>query len=414
MRKTSFSKLGLLFGLYMSQGIPHGFFFLAAPVILRERGLSLPEIGLTTILSLPWLVKFATAPFIDRVAIPGLGHRRGWILITQATTIACMLFLAFVPEETHIKVILYTMFLMNLASSTQDIATDGYAVATLADHERGWGNGIQLGGYFTGTLFGGGLTLILLQRLSWTGIFLALSAMLVVAVFPVIIKRFQDTPQPSSQQDDLHTHKGWVQTLGQFFKRKGVLVLLSLIILYRLPGGFTQMMLTTYIVDVGFSQGEIGQLISIGTIASVIGAAFGGFFSTKMDRRKSMLCFAFIRMLVLAYLTGLAYFKTTDHNLILIGLIADKLAYSMAIVALFAFMMDQSNPAQGSTDYTLQDSFGVFSIMFAAGLSGYLSQIDYTVNFGVGLCFGILAIVAVWFLFPKATQGQPQSQKSQS
>ena len=41
------SKLGLLGALYFSQGLPFGFFTQGLPVLLRQRGFSLAEIGLS-------------------------------------------------------------------------------------------------------------------------------------------------------------------------------------------------------------------------------------------------------------------------------------------------------------------------------------------------------------------------------
>jgi MFS transporter, PAT family, beta-lactamase induction signal transducer AmpG len=52
MSKHSAGKFVLLGGLYLSQGLPYGFFTQALPVMMRESGKSLEKIGLVSLLAL--------------------------------------------------------------------------------------------------------------------------------------------------------------------------------------------------------------------------------------------------------------------------------------------------------------------------------------------------------------------------
>ena len=83
-------KLALLGALYLSQGLPYGFFTQALPALLRQLGRSLPEIGAASLLALPWALKFLWAPLVDRYWSARLGRRRSWILPLQALTAAFM------------------------------------------------------------------------------------------------------------------------------------------------------------------------------------------------------------------------------------------------------------------------------------------------------------------------------------
>jgi len=58
-------KILLLTALYAAQGLPFGFFTQALPVLLRDAGLSLKAISATSLLFLPWALKFLWAPFVD-------------------------------------------------------------------------------------------------------------------------------------------------------------------------------------------------------------------------------------------------------------------------------------------------------------------------------------------------------------
>ena len=79
----------LLGALYLSQGLPYGFFTLALPIALRQRGIDLATISASGVLLLPWALKFLWGPLIDR-----FGSRRSWILPLQTGTVLVLLALA--------------------------------------------------------------------------------------------------------------------------------------------------------------------------------------------------------------------------------------------------------------------------------------------------------------------------------
>ena len=82
-------KLGVLGGLYLSQGLPFGFFTQALPVFLREQGHSLTLVGFSSALAAPWGLKFLWAPLVDRLSRGRWGRRRSWLLPLQAATCCC-------------------------------------------------------------------------------------------------------------------------------------------------------------------------------------------------------------------------------------------------------------------------------------------------------------------------------------
>ncbi len=84
---TTRNKLALLASLYLSQGLPFGFFTVALPVVMRQEGLSLPAVSLANLLALPWALKFLWAPLLDRHGSTRIGRRRSWILPLQAASI---------------------------------------------------------------------------------------------------------------------------------------------------------------------------------------------------------------------------------------------------------------------------------------------------------------------------------------
>ena len=80
---TRSHKIILLGSLYLAQGLPYGFFTQALPVLLRDAGYSLKAISATSLLFLPWALKFLWAPFVDH-----RGTRKAWLLPLQCAGVA--------------------------------------------------------------------------------------------------------------------------------------------------------------------------------------------------------------------------------------------------------------------------------------------------------------------------------------
>src|SRR6478672_9688865 len=109
---------GLLSVLYFAQGLPSGLIAKALPPLLRQHGVSLSVIGFTSFLALPWALKFAWAPFVDRY-----GTRKQWLLALNCLAMALMLLVASRDFAAWIDVLplfLAVLFCMNLVSATQD------------------------------------------------------------------------------------------------------------------------------------------------------------------------------------------------------------------------------------------------------------------------------------------------------
>ena len=66
-----------------SSGLPLYLLINLLPAWLRTEGVDLKAIGLFALIQLPYTWKFLWSPLLDRYALPLLGRRRGWMLVTQ-------------------------------------------------------------------------------------------------------------------------------------------------------------------------------------------------------------------------------------------------------------------------------------------------------------------------------------------
>ena len=176
------SKYWMLAILYFVQGLPYGFQLNALPVYLRAEGVSLAGIGMAGALSLPWILKVIWGPAVDRYGSSRFGRRKSWIVPLQALLALVCLAASMVEPSRGLMMLLVLVFTMNLFASTMDVAVDGLAVDVLRPHELGYGNIAQVVGYKVGMLTGGGLLIQLSPHLGWSGIFVAMGTLVLVAL----------------------------------------------------------------------------------------------------------------------------------------------------------------------------------------------------------------------------------------
>ncbi|WP_164012926.1 MFS transporter [Pyxidicoccus trucidator] len=391
--KTS-TKLALLSSLYLSQGLPFGFFTQALPVLLRKQGLSLPAIGLAHLLALPWALKFLWAPPMDRHGSARWGRRRGYILPLQCLSAGLLLSLALPSGDLDTSVLMAAVLGVNLLAATQDVATDGLAVDLLAPAERGWGNGVQVAAYRVGMIVGGGLMLAVFDAVGWRPTFLALGGVLLLATVPVALYREPPSEPPPAQSLGL----AW------WLKRPGAAAWLTLLVVYKAGEALATGMLRTFLFDSGLSLTDIAWMLGgVGFTAGLVGALLGGGLVVRLGRRRALLLFGAIQAgAVLLY--ALAARGPASLSLLTAVCAVEHVASGMATAAVFTAMMDACRPEHAATDYTVQASLVVLATGAAAAASGFsASALGYSTHFALSaaLCVAGTLYAALTFHPPR-------------
>ena len=388
-------KLGLLTSLYLSQGIPYGFFTQALPILLRKQGLSLPNISLASLLALPWALKFLWAPLMDRYGSERLGRRRGYILPLQFLSAALLMALALPQEAVSVEVLFVAVLLVNLLSASQDVATDGLAVDLLEREELGKGNGVQVAAYRVGMILGGGLMLIVFDSLGWRPTLLSLGALLLVATVPVALFREPPTA-PSARGQEVGASRWLRESLLYWARRPGTGVWFTLLVLYKAGEHMATGMLRTFLVDVGLGLAEVGWMLGfVGFTTGLVGALLGGFLVNPLGRRRALLVFGTLQALSVLLYALAAYGGASVPVLALICGV-EHLTSGMATAALFTVMMETCRPEHAGSDYTVQACVVVVASIAAAAVSGFSAQaFGYAWHFTLSAIVCALAVVWV-------------------
>jgi PAT family beta-lactamase induction signal transducer AmpG len=397
---TPVGKLALLASLYLAQGMPYGFFSQFLPAMLREQGVSLENVGLASLLALPWALKFAWAPLVDRVGSPRFGLRRSWIVPLQLLTVVTLLALASVEPTTQLQAVLAGVLLLNLLASTQDIATDGLAVTILAPQERGLGNGVQVAAYRLGMILCGGVLLILYPMLGWTRVCQCMAGAIALTTLP--IARFREPHAGPHARPDLAAFAG-------LFRRPGIGSWLAAIAAFKFGEAFGVGMLRPFLIDAGLGLAEIGWLTgTAGFLAGLVGAMVGGAFVSSFGRYRCLFVFAVVQALAVASY-AIAAAGARDGWVLYTLCTFEHLASGMATAALFTMMMDASRPQTAGTDYTVQASVVVLATGVGAALSGFsAAKIGYTEHFIFAAALCLLGAAPALLHWQRVRRGETE------
>lgn len=391
MKRDTTWRLVLLGTLYFAQGLPFGFFVQAVPVVLRRAGYSLTQIGLVTLLVLPWALKFLWAPLVDRHYVPRIGRRRTWILGMQLAATLVLATLAVMPGAGDFDVLMVAMFVLNLVAATQDIATDGLAVELLPAEDRGFANGLQVAGYRIGMIVGGAVLLALWDDIGTRAVFGIMAALTALASVPVFLLR-----EPSA-----HAESAIAAPVKHFLTLRGVGGVIALVMLYKLGEAAGQNMLKPMLVDLGLTNDDIAWIgAGVGFTAGMAGALAGGFLVGRIGRKRALIFFGLGQVLAVAGYAYLAY-TTPSFTELAVWSGVEHFASGMATAALFTSMMDWTRPASSGTDYTVMASGVVIATALPAPAWGKLADtVGYAPYFLVASGVCLVAVIAVTRLYP--------------
>ena len=395
----------LLALLYFAQGLPSGLIAKGLPALLREQGVSLSVIGFSSLLALPWALKFTWAPFVDRY-----GSRKQWLLALNSLTMVLMLLVAsrdFAAWVDVLPLLLAVLFCLNVVTATQDIATDGHAVSTLRPEWRGLGNSIQVVGYKLGMVTGSGVLLWLVARHGWQVSYGSLACLMLVVMVPVL---FMDDAPPPAQQIQTHTPwrglRGYTDVFIEFVARPGYGWWLLTVAVYKFGDSLASRMTGPLLTDAGYSLAEIGVITGVaGATAGVLGAFVGGAVLLRLGHREALLGFGVLQA---AGLAGYLFVVAGVHDLYALGAIVyfEQFVDGLSTVALFTMMMDRCRAQSPGTDYSLQASLMVTVTGVAAMVGGlFTDQFGYAAVFTAAALLTLLALLPAVMFFRASGRG---------
>jgi len=382
-----------------SSGMPLYVLIQLVPAWLRSNGVDLATIGLFAVVSLPYTWKFLWSPLMDRFALPFLGRRRGWALMTQIGLFLAIGSMGQFDPSQSLKMIVVLVFIVSLFSASQDIVLDAYRRELLADDELGTGTSFFVNAYRMASLVPGSLALILADNVPWAVSFWVTAGFMGVGIVTtLVIKEVSD--------DKMAPHTLREAVIGpfkEFISRDGIgsaLAILAFMFLYKLGDNMATALATPFYLDMGYSLSEIGTIAKFaGLVFGIGGGILGGILMLKLSINRALWAFGVVQMVTIL---GYAWLSTAGHTPtgLFAVVAAEYLGVGLGAIALTAFMARETSMAFTATQFALFSSFIAVPRTFANASTGFLIEgMGYT-NFFL-LCTAV-AIPGMLMLFKVA------------
>jgi len=399
-----------------SSGLPLYFLIQMVPAWMRDMKINLKTIGLFGLVMMPYTWKFLWAPALDRIMLPLLGRRRGWMLVTQILLMLGMGAVGmFSPKES-----LWTVVILAVAvaffSATQDVVIDAYRREILPDEELGLGSSIHVNAYRVAGLIPGGLALIMADHMPWSMVYIAVAACMVVGIINTLLIAHEPVIYGEPPRN---FKEAVIEPFTEFFKRRGVgsaILVLAFMFFYKFGDSMATALITPFYLDVGFSKEQIGAVAKlVGLWSMIIGGMIGGLIMYRIGINKSLWIFGVVQMVSIL---GFAVLNEVGPNVWMLGAAVafEYLGVGLGTAAFVAYMARESNQRFTATQYALFTSFMGTTRLVTSASAGFLIEgwkdgpvgssfagLGYT-NFFIFCTF--LAIPGMLLLFKVAPWGE--------
>ena len=283
----------IAFALGFSSGLPYAALESTLQAWLTEAKLDITTIAQFSMVLIPYCLKFLWAPFLDQIAPPFLGRRRGWAIVSQLGLVACFGLMACCNPSSQTLLLAAVATLAAFFSASQDIALDAQRRELFSDEELGLASTFFVNGYRVGLIASGALALILATHLPWWQVYLLMSLATTVCMGAVLLS---DEPKTLPRGTNAFSISDTIAPFKEFFTRRGWIVLLSFIVLYKLGDSMAAALRTKFLLDMLYTKLEIAEISkAVGLAASICGAFAGGILILRLKLMRSLWIFGILQ-----------------------------------------------------------------------------------------------------------------------
>ncbi len=368
------ARVGVVLLLGFSGGLPLALSAETLRVWMADRGVDVGTIGLISLASLPYTLKFLWAPVVDALALPWLsarlGRRRGWLVASQLVLMVAIVFLGTRDPVAAPLAVGLGALLVALASATQDIVIDAYRVEILPPEEQGAGMASYVAAYRVGMLVSGaglvGLTAWLetrgLDKMAVWPIAYAVAALLVlVGLAAVLFAREPAAPlgaagPASSGSDTLaRVMRTAREAFSDILSRDAALAVLAFVVLYKVCDALAGAMTAPFVlVALAYDKATYAAIVKgLGLAALLVGGFAGGAVARVLS-----LATALWLGILLQMLSNLAFvwlwFQPPSVLALTTAIVIENFTGAIGTVILVAYISALcGNPLHTATQYAL-------------------------------------------------------------
>lgn len=371
---------------YLHQGMITALLLQGVSSYFRAQGWDLAQLSLLSLTLLPWVAKFAWAPWLERHArayraIPYLGS----LAALQGAMALLLAAIGMLSPASTVGLLLPAFMLLTFLSASHDVYADGITIRTTNTDSRPWANTAQVGGSYAGMFLGTSLFLTLADKFGWQGGFCALALLSLALLLLALRVRHALPLTEAPPRQEIPSF-----TLRQLQPRWPVLIFI--VLYYPAMRGIIALQ-SLMLIDRQLSLSALGQVLTLyGTAISALGILLGNALARRIGAMRCLLPV----MALQAFLIGLLAISVNQLSLPLLisALALLNLAAAAGFVTLYNALMGLVRSHQPASDYALFQSVDMAVAILVSMLA---MRIAHYVDYGTTLLLlALLASVSLW------------------
>lgn len=407
--------------LGFSSGLPLALTGSTLSLWMADRGVDLATIGLFSLVGLPYVLKFAWAPLVDAVRIPGLtkwlGRRRAWLLATQLVLIVAILALGSVDPTKTPYLLALAALCVAIVSATQDIAIDAFRVESLGQSDAAAAMSNYVAAYRIAMLSAGAGTVFVVEQFEsngeatgWFWGYAAMAVLMGLGVGATFWAREPETQTPDSshpQDQSMEAlppsqrfFRSLVMPFKEFAGKQNWAAILLFVVLFKFGDAFAGAMLSAFALDIGFTKGDYAYVANgVGFPTALMGGVLGGVIAKYCSMRASLWIAGILQMVSNLVFVALAYIGPELPALMgAVGV--ENLTGGLGTVVFVAYLSSLCQAREfTATQYALLSALSASGRTFLAASSGYLAEAIGWGAFFIATIFAALpGLFMLWWL----------------
>lgn len=346
---------------------------------MAANGASAADVGYVVgMVALPWTLKLVNGFIMDRYAFLPMGRRRAWIAGAQMAMIALLIACAATqPGVEDVALLGLVGFVVQMATTFQDVAVDGLAVDIMEEDERSRASGMMFGGQAIGMAMATALAGLAIANYGPAAAYLMAAGFIAAITVFVLFLREREGERRlpwsagATHPRNTEIHLGaWWPILKE--TAKSLLLPISLLWLpVLLVRGFHYGMFTavTPILganEVGWDEATITGSVGVAQlVGGILGLTLGGWAGDRFGAKRTTIAF-FVAFMALSATMIAAQAMWSDPRVFYLLVYGWSGLDVLITVAALPISMRLCSPRVAATQFTLYMACGNFGISMGA------------------------------------------------
>ena len=376
LRNVKWIAFALALGI--DSGIVFALLVSTSKAYLVDNHFSLELIGLSSLIVMPYSLKYLWSSSVDyfsiRIFPPTFGQRKGWIVLMQICLFLLIPMIGLIDLKSHKMMLFVLLLVIAIFGATHDVAMQAYRIEVFGANKQGRANSLVIFGFRVGFIISNIFALYLSTIIEWKWVFYVIALFMLPST--IVIWCSTDNKVANKQKHkDIKTLLWYnvIYPLILLKKVRNIGFIIIFIAFYKVSDTYIDSMQIAFFINVGFTKTQIAMIAKVvGTASAILGTFAGGLL---IDRCRIELCLFMAEILAatsnLLFIIFL-YVGVSLPALVTVNMV-ENICYGISNVVLITYMGTLCNRKFTATHFALMECIAITSRTILASTSGFVS-----------------------------------------